>query len=97
MTELVKADIFFFVTTIAVIVVSVILIVFLIYAMKILRDVRHISETARKEVDEVVNDIKELRGNVREEGMRFSSIASTLSGFLFKRVNVRKNDKKLKD
>lgn len=95
MTDIVKADIFFFVTTIAVIVISVLLVALLMYAMKILRDVRHISDTARKEIDEVVKDIGELRINVKKEGSRFGVIASTLSHFLFKRGKGRKNDKKL--
>lgn len=92
MQEIAKADIFFFITTIAVVVISVVLVIALIYAVKIMRNVRHISDLAKEEMDELVKDVKELRGHVRHGGGRLSALFSSI-GFLFKKKKKRSHEK----
>lgn len=54
MDDLIKSDIFFFVTTLAIIIVTALLVTLLIYAIAIFRKVK-------KETDEIVNDVSVFR------------------------------------
>ncbi|HVN26812.1 MAG TPA: hypothetical protein VMT99_04170 [Candidatus Paceibacterota bacterium] len=86
MSELIHADIFFFVTTIVVIVVGATLTVALIYLSRVLSDVKVITEQVREETVLVRTDVKDLRDGIRREGFRierflafFKSIAKRRS------------------
>ena len=70
MTDLAKSDAFFFITTIAVILVTIVVIIVAVYLIKILRDVKHISDKAKTETDLIAEDINELRTNVRRQGVK---------------------------
>ena len=65
MTEFLKMDIFFFVTTIVVIVLGV----FTAYLMwrleRILKNIEHISEQAAKESDTIREDLAEMRSDIK--------------------------------
>jgi len=71
MTEFLKQDIFFFVTTIAVIVLSLLMIVVMIYVWKIVSDIKYITKKARREADLIADDIADLRENIRERGFKW--------------------------
>lgn len=68
MNSFLKADIFFFVTTIAVVVFTAVLIVAAVYAIRILRNMEDISEKVKKEGGEIMDDVKELTGKIKNEG-----------------------------
>lgn len=70
MAELMKADIFFFITTIAVIVLTVAAVVFIIYLIGIMRNVRDISEILKDQSKQISNDVTDLRQAIRSEGMK---------------------------
>jgi hypothetical protein len=83
MESLLKADIFFFVTTIAVVLVTLCLIYAGYYVIRILRNVEEISEDVKAESQLVREDIGDLRANIREEGMKvkhFTSFFRSVSG-----------------
>lgn len=63
-----KADIFFFVTTIAVVVVTMGVSVALYYAIKILRNVRSVSDRIEEGSQALEEDLSELRLKVRTGG-----------------------------
>lgn len=65
MNELLKADIFFFITSIAVIVIAVLLVIALIYIIRILRDVKGVSKTAKESADAIGEDIQGARGEIK--------------------------------
>jgi uncharacterized membrane protein len=67
MQTLVHADIFFFVTTIAVILVAIVLVIVLIYIAIILADIRELSRTIKKEGAEIIGDVHAFRDEVKEE------------------------------
>lgn len=67
MTEFMKADIFFFVTTIAVALVSVLLVVGLVYVIRILNTTKKIIEMVKEESHEVIDDIKEFRVKMKAQ------------------------------
>ena len=64
-----KADIFFVVTTIAVLVLTGVVAWALMYLIKILRNVEDISETVKKETKKISQDIEGLRDHVRNNGI----------------------------
>ncbi len=70
MTTLIHADIFFFVTTIVVVVVGIAFTIALIYLVKVLRDIKEVTQQVKEETILFREDIKELRGDIRTEGFR---------------------------
>ncbi len=70
MTDFMKMDVFFYITTIAVVVLTVILAIATIYGIKILRDIKYIAGKARAEADALAEDIGELRDNVKHQGAK---------------------------
>ncbi len=67
MQSIIHADIFFFVTTIALILISICLIIALIYTIRILRNIFEVSNTVKSEGTEIINDIREISTNLREK------------------------------
>lgn len=80
MNELVKADIFFFITSIAVVVASVVLTVAFIYLIQILRDVRYITKRVRRESDEIIEDVHEARNFIKKEVQQALDIKELIGG-----------------
>lgn len=75
MTEFIKADVFFFVTTIAIVLLAVLFAVFMFYLIGIMRNVRDLSALAKDEGKNIKEDIAELRANIKREGLRFKHFA----------------------
>ena len=75
MTEFMKADIFFFITTIAVVILTVAAVVFMVYLIGVMRNVRDISELVKVQSKEISDDIGELRANIKREGIRLKHFA----------------------
>jgi len=75
MTEFIKADVFFFVTTVAIVLLAVLFAVFMFYLIGIMRNVRDISALAKDESKNIKGDIAELRTNIKREGLRFKHLA----------------------
>lgn len=80
MEDVLKADIFFFVTTIAVVVLSVLMAFALYYLVQILRRVRDIAELARTEADQLKDDFEDLREDVHEGMAHAKTYARALTG-----------------
>ena len=74
MEELMKADIFFFITSIAVILVTVGVIIALNYIVRILRNVRDISERVDEGTKALSEDLTVLRGNLKTGGFAWKHI-----------------------
>lgn len=66
MEAVLQADIFFFVTTIAVVTFTIFGIIVGVYVVRILREVEHMARVASKEVDDMVENIQEISEDVRE-------------------------------
>jgi len=70
MDTLIHADIFFFVTTIAVVVITIALTVLIVYLVKVFRNVREITEMVNEETVLLRRDIGDLRNEIRARGTR---------------------------
>ena len=64
MNDFMKQDIFFFVTTIAVVLLTLLLAILMIYIIKITRDVKYILQKAKTEADLISQDLSDLRRNM---------------------------------
>lgn len=91
-----KADIFFFITTIAVILVSGVLIAVLIYLLRILRDVFGLVKHVKKEGEEIINNVRDFRSNLKEGGQAFVSKWRALLSLILpnNKKRARKNNGK---
>ncbi|MEK7494188.1 MAG: hypothetical protein AAB630_03480 [Patescibacteria group bacterium] len=96
METVIKADIFFFITSIFVIFLTVGFAVALIYIIPVLKDMRHLSALARKEGDKLAEDLDDLRAAVKEEGMKAKSIFGYFLALFMKRQKIGRKKKELK-
>jgi uncharacterized protein YoxC len=78
MDTLIHADIFFFITTISIVVVTIGFIIALIYIIKILRTVSKVGDKVKEESDEIIDDIKALRGNIKQQGFSFMNVKNVI-------------------
>lgn len=78
MESIARSDMFFFVTTIAVIVLTLVLVVALSYFIRIASDIKYIAKRAKQETDEIADDLKTARENLKEKGKTFATILSSL-------------------
>lgn len=94
MESLIHADIFFFITTVIVILLGIVLVVIFIYIALILVDIRAISRIARSESADIADDIHMIRSEVQSELRRGSSVIASLVRVirgLFRRRKSRVN------
>lgn len=83
MEDFFKMDVFFVVTTGAVFLGMVLCAVAMLYIIKILKNVDHITQNVSEESDEVRGDLSVLRQKIREEGVKlkhFSEFFTSLVG-----------------
>jgi len=79
MNEFLKMDIFFFVTTVVVIVIGIFSAYILWRIGRVLKYVEHISEQASLESDVIRQDLAQLRGDFREGKGKIKSLFSFFS------------------
>jgi Na+-transporting NADH:ubiquinone oxidoreductase subunit NqrC len=82
MQTLIHADIFFFITTIAVILVTLVAVIVLVYVVIILKDIRRLSRTIKQEGEEIIQDVHVFREEVKEEAKySMKNTSSTTAAF----------------
>ncbi len=82
MNEFLKMDIFFVVSTVAVVVVALLLAYAIYRAIRILHKVERISDTVTEEAELIRADIDEARLAARREGYRFAGLVRGIRVFL---------------
>jgi hypothetical protein len=92
MEDLMKADIFFFITTVAVVVFSLLGAVMLFYGIKIARDIQKIAEIARRESEEIIKDIDDVRGAFKQKVVSLIGILSSIGLFRKKKRSKSKKE-----
>ncbi len=89
MDTLIHADIFFFVTTFAVIAVGTALTVVLIYLAKILSDLKKITGQVHEETILFREDVRDLRNHVRREGFKIQHFMDFVKRLISRKKNSR--------
>jgi MFS superfamily sulfate permease-like transporter len=83
-----KSEIFFFITSIAVVILTILIGIVAAYLIRILRNVDDISAKAKEEAALIKEDVADLRQNIRDEGIKVKSFVS-----FFNKLKGRKNKK----
>jgi hypothetical protein len=79
MNQLIHADVFFFVTTIAIVVLSIAVLIALIYLIIILRNLKDFSKRAKEEGMAVLDDVTSVRHFVKEKSHTLASLFGIFS------------------
>ncbi len=93
MSEFLKMDIFFAVTTMVVFIFGVMGMVALYYMIRVLRSIAHVADNVSKESDNVRKDVQELREKARSEGMRVTHLMDFFLGMKERRRTSSKKEK----
>lgn len=67
MTEIAKSDVFFFITSVSIVVVAVILVSVLIYSFFVIKKIKKLVDKVKEESEEVIDDIHEFRMKLKAE------------------------------
>ncbi len=86
MDSLLQADIFFFITSVSVVLLTLSLLVIAYYVAGIARDLRAISAKVRKAGEEIESDFEALRAHLHEEGAKGKMIVDLALGFITKKL-----------
>lgn len=89
MESLAKSEIFFLVTTIAIILITLVFVIASAYVIKILNDIKYIVKKVKSEADNVSEDIADLRDHFRNKGMAWAGMAG-----IAKKIFDRRRKKK---
>lgn len=84
--SLIHADIFFFISTIALVLISIGIVVALVYVIRILRNVGEVTDKIKVESGEIVSDLKKLRANLRDEGIKWKHVAELARLFFMRKA-----------
>jgi hypothetical protein len=87
--SLIHADVFFFISTIALVVLSIGSGIALFYVIRILRDAGDVAEKIKAESGEIVADSKRLREALRDEGVKWGHIIGLVRGFFMRQPERR--------
>ena len=74
MSEVLQTNVFFFITSVAVVAVTILIGVALFYLVSILRNVRDISDKLKKGSDVLGKDLSEFRTVVKRDGVKARNI-----------------------
>ena len=89
MSEFLKMDSFFFVSTIGFVILGILLIVALVYIILLLRSLSHIAKAVEEETDAIKGDLDDARESIKREGINFFSNIGSLLGFAQRRGKRR--------
>lgn len=93
MDTLLHADVFFFVTTIAVVIFTIALTVLIVYLVQLCRSLRKIADAIDEEVVLVRQDMNDLRNGIRKRGEQASAVISWIGQFWGINKKSRSNKK----
>lgn len=79
MSDFLQMDIFFVTATIALGVVTILLSIVLVYALRIMRKIDHVSSLVLEEGELLKEDVDLLRADIRKKGLRISRIVDFLT------------------
>lgn len=97
MDTVARSDAFFFITTICVIVVTIIVVVAGAYFIRIVSDVKYITKRAKKETDEIADDLKAAREHIKEKGGGIISALTSVFASVVSFGKARKRRRESKD
>jgi hypothetical protein len=92
METFIQADIFFFVTTIAIIVITLLFSLLLLYGISFSRNIYKLSSDIKKEADAILGVVGKVRGAVNERSINVMALVTKVVGMV--QANKPKRKKK---
>lgn len=93
-TSLIHADIFFFISTISLVLITAGLVIAFVYVIGILKNVREITERAKLEWTDIVADVRKLRAALRDEGVKWKHVVDLVRNFFVRDTSKKVAKKK---
>lgn len=93
METLAKSDIFFFITSVAVVLFTLIGLIVLFYVIRFARMAFLISKKIKAESDNISNDIAMIRAKVHEEGLGIRTMYRLFTGFFGNTLGKKRHEK----
>lgn len=93
-TNLVHADIFFYISSIGFFVLAVLAVIVLVYLISLLNDLKQIFQIIKKQSTMIAEDIENLRGQVANGGMKLRYLYGFISSLFFNKKKGKNNAKK---
>jgi hypothetical protein len=90
METLAKSDIFFFVTTVAIMLLTVMGLIISIYLIRILSHASKVSKKIKDESENISRDIAIMRAKVHEEGLGVKTVFNVMKGFFGNSLGKKK-------
>ncbi len=92
MNTLIQADIFFFISSIGFIIITILALIAGIFLIKTIRDFKRFLNKIEDEAENIIEDVEDLRGEVRSKMQTISSFATvvTSTAFLHKFLKGKK-------
>jgi len=78
MNSIIKSDIFFFITGLSVVVLTLVGLMVLYYLAKIFKDIKHIAQTAKTEVDNIAKDVETYRKDIKAGEKEIKQVAKNI-------------------
>jgi hypothetical protein len=89
MNDILHANIFFFISSVATVLIAVLVGVILFYAARIMRDVSEIVAKVNKASTDIESDFQNLRREIKNEGVKVRSILDIGLNFVLSRLQKR--------
>ena len=84
MSDILHANIFFFITSVAVVALAIMWVIILWYVIAILREVKVIVARVRKASEDIEHDFQALRASVKASGERVRSFGGIFTNFFLR-------------
>jgi uncharacterized membrane protein len=91
METLIHADIFFFISTISIVLITIGIVISLVYIIRILRNVSDVSDKVKEESTEILSDVKHLRGTIKQEGFKMSYVFGFFKNLFGRKTRSKKD------
>jgi predicted PurR-regulated permease PerM len=89
MNDILHANIFFFISSVATVLIALLILIILFYIARIMRDVSDVVRKINKASADIEKDFQDLRHEVKNEGVKVRSIVDVALGFALSRIEKR--------
>lgn len=97
MSEVLQANIFFFITAVAVVVVTLLVAAVLVYVLMIVRNVKDITDRLKEGSEIIAGDLQALRGKIFAAGNKVGDMGTFLVNTLLRRKSSSRRKKNVSE
>lgn len=94
MDSLLTSDIFFFITSLSVVLITVVVVIIGLRILPILRDIRKVVSVFKEEGEQIIKDVQTVRATVKERSAATKNAISIISSFFTPKKKGKTKTKK---